>query len=260
MSAATPHSAAVLPCLKCGYELTGLAEDGACPECGASLRWNRELLATMGLERRRRIGFGALLIILSNVPLGVASVWLIVTGGIPLSSESVEASLAGWTDAVIPLVIFAGELLAIPGHFLLTRRENSQLATIYESGWRLWLWITKLVHAGLGASILGAAALLSIWVELPDAVSKLALLLLLGYPVAWLMWVIAITRFNQEIALGQRDKDTVKLAGRLIWQLPVFMLGGIFVPAATLVGIWCCSRVLWRVRIALKNVGEREAA
>jgi hypothetical protein len=57
----TPNIADRLPCIGCGYDLVGLPEDGACPECGVAIgrSVSGDHLLASSKEHRQRLARGA---------------------------------------------------------------------------------------------------------------------------------------------------------------------------------------------------------
>lgn len=60
---------AVFHCQRCEYELTGVPDDCRCPECGESLRWNRQVFTKLLEARRQKVSQGAIAIIVFNIPV-----------------------------------------------------------------------------------------------------------------------------------------------------------------------------------------------
>ncbi len=64
-------SSAALVCVRCGYSLHGLPEDGACPECALSVLWMRDSwplhAAPDAWLRRVQIGYNLVIVVVLNL-------------------------------------------------------------------------------------------------------------------------------------------------------------------------------------------------
>jgi len=104
------------PCVKCGYDLKGLPEDGVCPECGEAVRnsLSIELLGHLPAEQLRALRRGAGYVQWGVVVFGVS---------VPLAfmRPAVLPTGAGWVGAILPVVAHvASVVLTAIGWWILT--------------------------------------------------------------------------------------------------------------------------------------------
>lgn len=108
------------PCVKCGYDLQGLPEDGVCPECGEAVRHSLsiELLGHLPAEQLKALRRGAgyvqwgVVVFGVSVPLAFMRPALVPTG-------------AGWVLAILPVVAHvASVVLTGIGWWMLTERRG----------------------------------------------------------------------------------------------------------------------------------------
>jgi hypothetical protein len=97
-------------CLTCGYDLTGLAADGVCPECGlnifVSLHRDHAPLERAHPRTLRRMVWGATIVMIAGVGVAASS---LILGDLFSRPTLVIAGLPEWT-------VYAGLVLSIVAH------------------------------------------------------------------------------------------------------------------------------------------------
>lgn len=131
-----------VPCITFGYDLCGLREGGACPECtteiSRSLHGDRLAMADPKWQRRitrgqRLIAIGLLITVLGVV--GAVGLIFIFTSvvmarpGLPSAVETVFTTLIAGTLLAVPIGLCVGTV----GAFLLTSQEGRE--SEHESSW-----------------------------------------------------------------------------------------------------------------------------
>ena len=67
------------PCLKCGYDNTGLAPDSPCPECGAPAPWSRGApLSATTPSFRRKIRIGLMAMVVAGALATLEQLWTLL--------------------------------------------------------------------------------------------------------------------------------------------------------------------------------------
>jgi len=104
MTAQPPSENVSGRCRDCNYDISDLADDGVCPECGLDVRMSRapRRIATRGAAYLNRLGLGSVVLSVSNTML----VTLVVLGiaiptGVPVFSPPTVglAAVTGWAIA-----------------------------------------------------------------------------------------------------------------------------------------------------------------
>lgn len=139
-------------CYRCGYDLRGISDEQACPECGLLARRSRRESDELHNTRPRwlwSISWGVKLILLS----------LLFAVGWGIVAPQVFGFLTNWDYQVFLAGFGASAILFEYGIFLLTRREGYPPADAEDRRLRIWLRVS-------GAAPALAIALLAIFVEL----------------------------------------------------------------------------------------------
>ncbi|MBL1218545.1 MAG: hypothetical protein D8M59_13765 [Planctomycetes bacterium] len=149
-----------LACIKCDYDLRGLALEGPCPECGAPIAetWHRDMLRFADLVWLKRVRLGLRLIVASfvvpflvTIPAGIAGGPLIVRSGDSVISRTIQFTSIGILCALGLAVLVAysvGIWLATePNPAASMKTERAHLARARWSG----VLVPFIGAAGLGA-------------------------------------------------------------------------------------------------------------
>jgi hypothetical protein len=158
-----------IPCLSCGYDITGLAREGVCPECAFALKDTLEastLLRGCPAPLVQRIRRGVLLLAWSatapvcGLPLGsiIGMVWALLPG---TSGEG------AWMGLVVGLIVglLASAFCFIVGAVLLTRPSPARPLR------PAWARLT-LRYGGPAGALIAMASPLLLWV--PVAIDPVA--------------------------------------------------------------------------------------
>lgn len=190
MPTGTPTIADRLPCIGCGYDLVGLPEDGACPECGVAIgrSVSGDHLLASSKEHRRKLASGARL-----------AVWGAWAGWVSLALLGVYAMVAhagGTVDGAMAVPV----ALAMAITFLASGVGWLELTTadpdrIGDGDGR---WVRRFVLR-LYAMFLGYAA-----------------------PFLVLVWLVMVSMLSQGLGLG----STFLLAPVALACLPMLVLSG----------------------------------
>jgi hypothetical protein len=186
------HAQPIIPadeCFRCGYNLLGVADDQACPECGLLAERSRRTTDELHNTRPkwlRSISRGVNLILLS---IPTAAMGMLIFGRyaqygygtavryvlIPLNGLCVGTGLnvpfdwvgnylrrGGWLSQLgLPLIPYAGflmaEILLLAGAFLLSRPEGYAPADRADRRLRFSLLLTALTFPLLGMAFCAAA-------------------------------------------------------------------------------------------------------
>ena len=161
---AAPHAVAhTLPCVGCGYDLVGLAEDTVCPECGVPIgrSISGDHLFASSKEHREELARGARLAL-----IGIWAGWVCA----PALAAYALVVNTGLNDAALlvagPLALglFAALTCSGLGWLALTTSDPDNIADATQS------WVPRAVLR-LFASIIGYAAVLLVlgWLLLDAA-------------------------------------------------------------------------------------------
>lgn len=126
------QGASVAICRACGYNLLGLDLDNVCPECGKSVRWSIDmLLVNADPAWVRRLGRGALLLVVALGMLGVSPFLLVFTAGalgaVSGSADVWALKFVGCTAGVLYLI--AQGVVVVMAMIELTAAEPDSSAT-----------------------------------------------------------------------------------------------------------------------------------
>jgi hypothetical protein len=164
-------------CYRCGYDLRGIADDHACPECGLLAQRSRRTTDELHNTRPRwlrSISRGVNLILLSLV---LIFVWWLVTS-LLLNHDTFAST---WSIQIYLALSTTPAVLFIAGLWLLTRREGYAPADNADRHLRFWLRV-----AGLAPVL--AVVLAILYVVLSFKLSYF----LLNNPLSPLLWGFSI--------------------------------------------------------------------
>jgi len=142
-------------CYRCGYDLRGIANDQACPECGLLAERSRRVTDELHETRPkwlRSISIGAILILLSIV---VEIAWAMCVPMVIVALDDRWINSWQWLRWMIPSGFLLGAFIFVVGVFLLTRREGYPPADRADRWLRRWLRrasITPLLAASLAVA------------------------------------------------------------------------------------------------------------
>ncbi len=167
-----------IACLKCGYELSGLATDGVCPECACPVARSlesRTWLRAADPEWLRRVIRGVKCLAISHLLVAIGLAWLLVMMvALPLamwlSPEDAAPRIAGYLGVGFSLSLAAGGVvwagLTVVGSWW----ASAPAQTPYGVGpWRRWVWrlgaVAVVFHGGLTVSRLVEWTGLPAWLK-----------------------------------------------------------------------------------------------
>lgn len=135
-------------CYRCGYNLHGITDDQACPECGLLAERSRRASDELHLTRPtwlRRLFLGVLSILLGllaapNITLAMAEEKR------PIRSTVMPQGLLDFLEVLLPLLgLFVGGIAVCIGAWLLTHPEGYAPADAADRRRRYWLRIASFV-------------------------------------------------------------------------------------------------------------------
>ena len=137
-----------LPCLKCGYNLRSLSDEGACPECGAGLEMSARLAWLCQHDPRwlRRL-------VRATVWIGVAMVCFALYLSLYLLIWTFRWPLPVEVGYFVRAAIISGAITGLLGFWVVTTPHRGT-STRERRGRRIARWT---MAAGLGALLLGLA-------------------------------------------------------------------------------------------------------
>lgn len=154
-----------LPCARCGYMLSGLGSDGACPECALPVAHSvaGDVLGAAPVSSLRLLQRGAGLIALAVV---LSPLSLLLEGGVEALRQSLGSGVLAWVQllaqVVIVCVVWAPWLV---GHWLLTAPSPLPGGAVRAKGVALVVRV--------GAACYTAALVAGVMVEFATEVSGL---------------------------------------------------------------------------------------
>lgn len=217
-------------CIGCGYDLTGLARDAACPECGTPVARS---YAPDRLENRS----GAYLAQLSSGLKFVIAGTLCSLGVILLTIPAFIVAEAVWSssDAAERVVRFVGEVLGLLcsaavllGWWWITTPDPARVGTDLDVAPRRIVRTTVLIQ--IAGEVLGAATT-GLSVSIPSLEASVGMESLLGAvslvaAIAWAVQFFAAMLYIRWLARRIPDPGLEGRAKQLTWLGPVlFVLG-----------------------------------
>lgn len=135
-------------CYRCGYNLHGIADDQACPECGLLAERSRRTSDELHLTRPtwlRRLFLGVLSILLGLLAAPMITL-AVAAKNRPLHSTVMPQGLLDFLEVLLPLLgLFVGGIVIGVGAWLLTHPEGYAPADAADQRRRNWLRIASVV-------------------------------------------------------------------------------------------------------------------
>lgn len=253
-------------CLNCGYDLRGLAREGACPECGAavadSLRGN--LLRYASAEYLKTLHTGVFLVQASIIVQIVGTLGMVVVVAATVGAGAMVATLA---EHAITLLLSAAALMSVAGWWMFSSPNPA------ETGEDRGVTARQVVRATVVISALGTIANQVagvVYVPAPGAVGAGGAMPsdLVGMAIAatgvistiaWAVWFFAAMRYLRWLAPRLPDVRVYERAKLMMWLGPVLVIFGCGI--GWLVALVMYYNLLEWVRVDLKGIrAEREAA
>lgn len=129
-------------CYRCGYNLHGIADDQACPECGLLAERSRRASDELHLTRPtwlRRLFLGVLSILLGLLAAPIITLAMTAKRR-PLRSAALSQSVLDFLEVLLPLLgLLTGGVLICIGAWLLAGREGYGPADTADRHRRIWL-------------------------------------------------------------------------------------------------------------------------
>ncbi len=240
-------------CIKCGYELAGIAAEGSCPECGVSVEFSREAMDIMSPRRRKDVGRGAVGIAGSFVLIATAAIVLLSTRGMLIFGSAIPLDPASWSLNAIGWLLILSEILILPSYLKLGAREAVRSTREGQFRWRMPLVVAIYIQAAvIGCLIvLGALYIAEGQAQWRAWIGRSAVALyLLAVPAR----VVFSILLSGEIAERLRELKTAQLARTLVWQVPlafgIGVVSALGILVAALLQIW----LFWRIRKLVRRI------
>ena len=241
-------------CINCRYELVGLREDGACPECGEpvlhTLKGALALYATdAALASLHR---GSSIVLVCAIPL------------LPMAfatAASIEI-VAHWMTLAMTLAFLFINGAFLWGWWLLTTPVSARSQWTEGDRVRLWVRGMLIVHAVI-LVCLGVV----VFVDEPQSGMPSNTIIwaivggLLLHTAAWLATMVVQMLHLARLASLVPDAAMHDRAKLLVWLGPLLVvLGIVLIPPIALAGFVMCWLLVNRFRIAFKRIREEREA
>jgi hypothetical protein len=247
-----------VPCLRCGYNLRGLAPDGACPECGTpvarSLRGN--LLRYSDPAYVARIHTGVFIIqavIIVQILLVVAALTLALAAA--FGGARGAGRFAGG-QVLLPRVQIALHTATFTGWWMFSAPDTAYLGR--DAGDQARRVVRIAVGAGIAVAVVQTALALLLGSGALGATSGAAFVILATSLLGTLAWVVqffAAMLYLRWLAPRLPSMDVHTRASRLLWLGPLLYTVGLLLaglgPLIALVLYWT---LLDEVRKLIKRV------
>lgn len=259
-STAAPSSPGIVAdsryCVKCGYLLSGLPVNGACPECGTQveLSLREPTLEAADPEYRNKVHAGLSMVLnglLLLVIVTIASFFIGVTGA------------AGGSGIMLlgPLLNLVVNAMLLLGYWKYTEPDPAQVMLEGTRSARGTIRITVLIQMICGVVSVVLAFVggnLQLGAGAPPAFSLAAMIAsvaTLVASVAWLVQFFSVMRYTRWLASRVPDAYIIRRTRRYMWLLPLIAIIGVFLfflgPLIALVMYW---NLLDRLRKHFKSI------
>lgn len=238
-------------CYRCGYALTGLPVDGACPECATdvALSLREPWLSNTSNEYLKTIKRG-LSFVLNGILLQI--VFFILTA---ISS----VAFAFGAVALVPLFALSQlgiSILILAGYWLYTQPDPGQMAfEASDSARKIVRWVVAIQAATSLAGFLLLAVAGFMHGPIADMLDVIEGILYLIGSAVWLLQFFAVMRYTRWLAARVPDKKMIRHTRLYMWLLPVIaIVGAIALMLGPLIALILYWNLLHRLRLHLKRI------
>jgi len=206
-----------LPCVRCGYQLLGLPESGACPECGGPIArsLHGDLLRFANAGYVRTLNLGSACVYWSLVAgLLVEIVGIVVLVGVDLRFGS-RAGLA--VPSFIGLGIFAAAVSTMAGWWALSTPDPARLGTDVDASTRQWVrfWTAATLAGWVLVGVIAVVGMATVRRALGPSIGDLAPVLLVCGPT--IGQCFAASRYLGPLAKRAESPALAAAATRMKW-------------------------------------------
>ena len=251
----TPVLVQGVPCKQCGYDLSGLAEDGVCPECGFSIELSlaEDLLEYSAPAYLKSLHLGVNLILLA---LTIKFLSFIAALGFAFVASMINGNPDA-LDSIISIVDLMAAVLTAIGWWMFTAPDPMYTGRTDGSTSRKVVRVTTLINVCVAVSmvpfqflILSSPSSLMIWTIITLSIASV---------LAWIVGYFAGMQYLRWLAPRFPDMRIYNRAGMFLWLGPLlFTFGWICVGLGPLIGFVLYWFLLNWVRENLKSIRRHQ--
>lgn len=248
-----------VPCKQCGYDLSGLSEDGVCPECGFSIELSlaEDLLENSAPAYLKVLHLGVILILTALTIKFLSILGSIIHGFTVSYNGSTTTGNTGIFNSIESIVDFVAALITAIGWWMFSAPDPMFTGRADGSVSRKVVRITTIVN--LGASIL-AIPLLFLALTSP---SGMMLWLTIGIGVlsmiAWITGYFAGMQYLRWLSPRVPNMRVYERAKMFLWLGPLlFTVGWLCAGIGPLVGFVLYWNLFNWVREDLKSIRNHQ--
>ena len=247
-----------IPCLRCGYNLRGLSEDGVCPECGAPVARSLvgDLLVYSSPDYKASLHRGVALIlmaIIAEILLVVASVGVAVTAGMGVAGSM------GALPALLQVASLAASIALVAGWWMFSAPDPAMLGSKKGDTPRKIVRIVLVIQL---ASTLVSTAAQTVPASLNNPLNAgLVYGLGIASTIAFIVGFFAQMLYVKWLAPRLPSERVFKRAGTLLWLGPVlYTVGALLLLLGPLIALVLYWNMLDWVRKDLKRIRAEQVA
>lgn len=252
-------SAAGATCIKCGYDLTGLPQTGACPECGTRVADSLRglLLRYSSPEYVAKLHRGVFMVVAAIIVQLLTSIGMFFVGMLGGMGVAAPAGVA----ILLQLVSSGASLVILVGWWLFSEPDPRYTGGNDGSTARKVLRVTLVIYGCSTLLTLTSAFLAPQQAGVGLAAAGLALVAALAGLIAWAVNYFASMRYVGWLAQRIPNDHAQKRAKLLLWLGPLLSTVGILAlglgPLIALVLYW---NLLDEIRKDLKAIRKEQGA